>query len=231
LLGKIRNKGEKGDFKMSAVGVHKITAEFEAELCRYTGAKYAVAVDNCCNGLALCLWLWRQKCNDLELPSIEIPSRTYPGVTSEIRVAGFNIKFQPVEGATLTGEYQLQPTNIWDSALRFTADMYRPGQMQCISFTGSYKHLKLGKGGAILLDNEDDYNWLKKARNSGRDECSYHDDTFTMLGRNCYMMPEIAARGLLLMGQFYNLDGSKKHNEDLTLPYPDLSLPKHTAYK
>jgi hypothetical protein len=25
------------------------------------------------------------------------------------------------------------------------------------------------------------------------------------------------------MGQFYNIDGSPKHNEDLELPYPDLS--------
>jgi len=37
------------------------------------------------------------------------------------------------------------------------------------------------------------------------------------------MMPELAARGLLLINQFYNPDGTKKHNEDLTLPYPDLS--------
>ena len=36
-------------------------------------------------------------------------------------------------------------------------------------------------------------------------------------------MPELAARGLLMMTQFYNLDGTKKHNEDLELPYPDLS--------
>jgi len=28
---------------------------------------------------------------------------------------------------------------------------------------------------------------------------------------------------MLLMNQFYNLDGTKKHNEDLELPYPDLS--------
>jgi hypothetical protein len=28
---------------------------------------------------------------------------------------------------------------------------------------------------------------------------------------------------MLLMGQFYNIDGSKKQNEDLELPYPDLS--------
>jgi hypothetical protein len=37
------------------------------------------------------------------------------------------------------------------------------------------------------------------------------------------MMPELSARGLLLINQFYNSDGTKKHNEDLELPYPDLS--------
>ena len=49
-----------------------------------------------------------------------------------------------------------------------------------------------------------------------------------MLGWNFYMMPEIAARGLLLMTQFYNLDGTPKDNEDLQLPYPDLS--KYEVY-
>jgi hypothetical protein len=44
-----------------------------------------------------------------------------------------------------------------------------------------------------------------------------------MLGWNFYMMPELATRGLLLIGQFYNMDGTKKYNKDLTLPYPDLS--------
>jgi hypothetical protein len=28
---------------------------------------------------------------------------------------------------------------------------------------------------------------------------------------------------MLLMNQFYNIDGTKKYNEDLELPYPDLS--------
>jgi hypothetical protein len=43
------------------------------------------------------------------------------------------------------------------------------------------------------------------------------------------MMPELATRGMLLMGQFYNMDGTKKHQEDLELPYPDLS--KFEIYK
>jgi hypothetical protein len=42
-------------------------------------------------------------------------------------------------------------------------------------------------------------------------------------GWNFYMMPEIAARGLQMMTQFYNQDGTPRHNEDLCLPYPDLS--------
>lgn len=203
---------------MSAQGVHKITHDFERALCDYTGAKHAIAVDNQSNALGLCLL--RQDVRGLE---ISIPSRTYPSVPCEIIIAGGFVKFEPATEATLTGAYQLKPTNIWDSALRFTADMYIPGSLMCISFTGAYKHLKLSKGGAILLDGDDDYEWFKRARNSGRGECSYHVDDFTMIGRNCYMMPEIAARGLLLMGQFYNADGSKKHNPDLTLPYPDLS--------
>jgi hypothetical protein len=64
---------------------------------------------------------------------------------------------------------------------------------------------------------------FKKARFSGRNQMSYHEDTFDMIGWNFYMMPEIAARGILMMNQFYNLDGTSKHNEDLELPYPDLS--------
>jgi hypothetical protein len=50
-----------------------------------------------------------------------------------------------------------------------------------------------------------------------------------MLGWNFYMMPELSARGLLMMNQFYNMDGTKKNMEDLELPYPDLS--KYEIYK
>ena len=203
---------------MSAVGAHIVTAMFEDALCKYTGAKYAVAVDNASNGLSLCLLH-----EDVRGKEIGIPSRTYMSVPCEVILAGGIIRWMPVEGKTLRGEYCLTPTRIWDSALRFTHNMYIKGQMQVVSFTGPYKHLKLGKGGAILLDDESAYRWLKKARNSGRDECSYHVDNFTQLGKNCYMMPQIAAQGLLLMSQFYELDGTPKDMPDLELPYPDLS--------
>jgi dTDP-4-amino-4,6-dideoxygalactose transaminase len=201
-----------------AEGIYKVTEQFENELCRYTGAPYAVAVDNMSNALFLCLYY--EKINGME---VEIPSRTYPSVPCEIIHAGGRVKFLPTESKTIKGAYQLSPTRIWDSALRFTADMYIPNSHMCISFTGPYKHLKLSKGGAILTDDKPAYEWFKRARFSGRRECSYHVDELDTLGWNFYMMPELAARGVLLMNQFYNVDGTKKTNEDLELPYPDLS--------
>jgi dTDP-4-amino-4,6-dideoxygalactose transaminase len=215
-----------------AQGVHKITQDFEKELAKYTGAKYAICVDNQSNGLFLALYYWMQKRkkeykeNFEYIEIIDVPQRTYPSVPCEVIHAGAKVNFTKVDGETIKGAYQLTPTNVWDSALRFTADMYIPNSMMCISFTGAYKHFKLSKGGAILLDDLDAYKWLKKARFSGRSECSYHDDDFDVnpvIGWNFYMMPELSARGLLLINQFYNADGSKKHNEDLELPYPDLS--------
>jgi dTDP-4-amino-4,6-dideoxygalactose transaminase len=207
-----------------ANGIYKITEDFEKALSDYTGAKYVVTVDNQSNALFLALMY--EKVSGVE---IEIPSRTYPSVPCEIIHAGAKVKFKPVKGETLKGAYQLSPTNVWDSALRFTSNMYIPNTHMCISFTGPYKHFKLSKGGAILTDDYNAYLWFKRARYSGRRECSYHDDHFDMLGWNFYMMPKLAARGLLLMNQFYNIDGSPKHNEDLELPYPDLS--KFEIYK
>jgi len=199
-------------------GIYKITEDFEKELSDYTGAPYVITVDNQSN--ALFLSLMYEKISGVE---IEIPSRTYPSVPCEIIHAGGKVRFKQVKGKTLKGSYQLSPTKVWDSALTFTYNMYKPNTHMCISFTGPYKHFKLSKGGAILTDNYDAHLWFKRARYSGRRECSYHDDHFDMLGWNFYMMPELAARGVLLMKQFYNIDGSPKYNEDLELPYPDLS--------
>jgi|TARA_R110000822_G_scaffold202491_1_gene339501 dTDP-4-amino-4,6-dideoxygalactose transaminase len=211
-----------------ANGIYKITDEFEEKLAHYTGAKYAVTVDNMSNGLFLALYYENVVMNRTE-DTITIPSRTYPSVPCEVIHAGLKVDFEPVEGKTIKGAYQMKGSNVWDSALSFTADMYIPKSHMCVSFTGPYKHFKLSKGGAILTDDYEAYLWFRRARYSGRREVSYFEDNFDMIGWNFYMMPELAARGLLLMGQFYNMDGTKKHNEDLELPYPDLS--KFDVYK
>lgn len=204
--------------------VYDVTDEFEKELSKYTGAKYVVTVDNMSNALFLALMY-----ENINGKEITIPNRTYPSVPCEIIHAGGKVNFKKVKGKTLKGAYQLEGSKVWDSALCFTADMYKPKTHMCVSFTGPYKHFKLSKGGAILTDDHDAYLWFKRARYSGRRACSYHDDNLDMLGWNFYMMPELAARGLLLMDQFY--DGErKKRNEDLELTYPDLSkFPIYTS--
>ena len=195
-----------------AEGIYKITEDFEWRIADYTNAKYAIAVDCCSNAIFLSLAYLGIKNQE-----IEIPSRTYMSVPCTVINAGNYVKFKPTEGTTLKGEYQLGNTPVWDSALRFTSNMYVPGRFQCLSFSGPNKILKLSKGGMILTDDEEAYRWFKKARFSGRNEQPYHTDTFTQLGWNMYLLPELATRGLLLM------DGISPYNEDRELPYPDLS--------
>ena len=206
-----------------ANGIYKVTEEFEEKLADYTGARFAVTLDNMSNGLFLSLY-YEHVVMNRTADTITIPNRTYPSVPCEIIHAGLKVGFRKVKGKTIKGAYQMEGSNVWDSALTFTADMYKPNTHMCVSFTGPYKHFKLSKGGAILTDDYDAYNWFKRARYSGRRAVSYHEDNLDMLGWNFYMMPELAARGLLLMGQFYEVGtGKKKVNEDLELSYPDLS--------
>lgn len=214
-----------------AQGVYQITEQFENELSKYTGSKYVVCLDNMSNALFLSLY-FEKNIKNRTSDTISIPNRTYPSVPCEIIHAGLKVQFYQVDGETLKGAYQLLGSNVWDSALRFTSNMYLPGTHMCVSFTGPYKHLKLSKGGAILTDDYEAYVWFKKARFSGRDECSYHKDDFDnnpVIGWNFYMIPELSTRGLLLMSNFYDGNGNPKENEDLEISYPDLS--KFEVYK
>jgi dTDP-4-amino-4,6-dideoxygalactose transaminase len=197
---------------------HFITQEFETAIATYTGAPYCICVDNESNALFMALKYEGVK--DLE---ITVPSHTYPSVPCEIINAGGKVVFEPSE-RFLKGEYRLKPTRVWDSALRFTADMYQPDQLQCLSFTGQWKRLKTVKGGAILTDNYEAYLWFKRFRFSGRRECSYFDDNFDMTGHNYYMPHVLAAIGLQMITGFYDpIDGTKLHFDDIELQYPDLS--------
>ena len=132
------------------------------------------------------------------------------------------------------GGYQLKPFPVWDCARRFTSGMYKgtgvmgcpafvnvdcSGQMVCVSF----HHTKIlglaAHGGAILHDNDEADEWLRRARFDGRKEgVEPKDDTFPTIGWHCYMTPATAAEGLM------RLSVLPKHNDDLPLSaYADLS--------
>lgn len=186
-----------------------VVRDFEEELAAYAGSKYAVAVDSCTAALLL-------SCVYLKVEEVTIPSRTYPSVPCSIIHAGGNVKFEDIQW---TGIYQLKPYSIYDGAKRFKRGMYMPGSFHCLSFHAK-KILPIGRGGAILTDNKEAYDWFKIASFDGRHPgVALSEDYFDLIGWNVYMAPESAARGLLLLSMM------KDHYEDQIEipPYPDLS--------
>jgi len=164
---------------------------FESKIAEYAGSKYAVSVDNCTDGLFLCLKYLKAS------GEIIIPSRTYCSVPCTIINAGCRVKFEDIEWS---GAYQLKPYPVYDGAVRFRRGMYLPNTYHCLSFH-IRKHIPIGKGGMILCDDEEAYKWFRVARYEGRhiaDGVSYKDDVLDMIGWNMYMAPEQAARGLEL---------------------------------
>lgn len=191
---------------------YKIVQMFEEEVAEYTGSPYAVSVDSCTNAIFLC-------CKYLNVEEVTIPKKTYLSVPQSIIHAGGKVKFKDTEWQ---GIYKLEPYPIYDSAKRFTGDMYIPGTFMCLSFHIK-KHLKIGKGGMILTDNKDAVDWFKKVRYEGRSEKRYFEDDIELLGWNMYMTPVEAAQGLMLMQNFPLV------NEDLPEDYKDLTT--NTIFK
>ncbi len=195
---------------------HQVTRDFEAALCRYTGARFAVTTTSCTMAITLALSFWRsQWTNVIPVKHIDMPWHSYVGVPAAILNAGFTPRFFPIEWE---GEYQLEPLPVWDSARRFTFGMFRRNQMQCVSFHSS-KILGDTQGGAILHDNDLADAWLRRARFDGRTEgVSAADDDVQYPSWHAYMSPDVAARLL------WKLSNLPLHNADLPKSdYPDLS--------
>jgi dTDP-4-amino-4,6-dideoxygalactose transaminase len=181
---------------------------FEKKIAEYAGSKFAIAVDNCSDAIFLCLKYLKAQ------GEITIPARTYISIPSMILNSGCNVLFEDFEWS---GAYQLKPYPIYDSALRFTKDMYIKDSYQCLSFHRK-KIFKLIKGGMILTDDEKAANWFKKARAKGRHphlNILYENEQIDMLGWNMYMPPEHAAQGILIFDNMekINMDsgGSKSY--------------------
>lgn len=190
-----------------------VVRDFEAALCDYTGAPYAVAVNSCTMAILLACAFFRDELIGPEI--VEIPSKTYVSVPMSIKHARHDVRFRKEEWI---GGYQLKPLPIWDYARRFTFGMYVKGQYQCLSFHHS-KILGDTQGGAILHDNDEADAWFRRARFDGRIEgVDPKDDKFTMLGWHCYISPDVAARLLWKLSKL-PLMNADLPNDD----YPDLS--------
>lgn len=204
----------------------KVVRDFERALCEYTGAPFAVTTTSCTDALKLAVaWHVQQTPAREDLsnfgesegrPYIEIPKRTYVGVSMAIIHAGGRPSFRDEEWV---GSYRLKPLPVWDCARIFTSGMWdRPGGMACVSFHWT-KTLGIQQGGCILHDNPEADRWLRMARFDGREEgVAPKDQKEWIIGHHCYMAPATAAEGLTRLAHL------PRHNEPLPNDdYPDLS--------
>ena len=187
----------------------EVVKTFESALAEYSGSKFAVSVESCTSALLLA-------CAYLKVKKVTIPKRTYPSVPCSIIHAGGSVEFEELEWE---GIYQLKPYPIYDGAKRFRRGMYVPESFHCLSFHAK-KILPIGRGGAILTDSKEAYDWFKIASFDGRHPgVTLAKDSFQMIGWNCYMTPEQAARGHLLLSMMPDFNADQKEDP----PYPDLS--------
>lgn len=168
-------------------------AELEEQVAEYGGSNYAVAVDSCTNALLLAL---KYRFMHGDVPVVSLPKRTYVGVAYAVLNAGGTCVFRD---ELWQGAYRIEPVGIVDAARRFYRGMYEPGTLYCLSAHWG-KHLKIGRGGFILTDDNAAAHALRRMRFDGRRVgVPPKEDEFTLPGYHCYMLPEEAARGLMLM--------------------------------
>ena len=194
----------------------KIT-QFESKIAQFFGAPYAVAVDSCTHALELSL-----RYNNIR--DTVCPTHTYASVPMTLEKLGINWHYETVNWSEF---YYLGNTNIVDAATMWRANSYIAGTYTCISFQFK-KHMSLGRGGVILLDNHDAYNHLVRMSYDGRARGqAWADQTITTMGYHYYMTPETAQQG---MDQFDSAVASPSVIRSWT-DYPDLTKTLHCFYK
>jgi dTDP-4-amino-4,6-dideoxygalactose transaminase len=185
---------------------YSIIYDFEQAIGRITGAPYVIMTDRCTHAIELCLLYDKVK-------KTSFTPFTYLSVPMTMVKLGIEYSYNNDD--MWAGEYQFEGTRIWDSARKLQAGMYRPGQMQCLSF-GITKPLEIGHGGAILLDDYQAYNTIIKQRSDGRDLSisPWQDQQVFELGFHYCPSIEDAVKGLELIPK---IDQTIKYKQ-----YPDL---------
>ena len=160
--------------------------KFEQLIAEFYGAPYAVAVDCCTHAIELCLRLTKPK-------HVLCPTRTYPSVPMTFNKLDIEWDFVDYNWNNF---YFIGNTNIVDAAVYWERKGYIPNTMMCLSFQHK-KHLSLGRGGMILLDNLTQCNELKKMRYDGRlDNIPWKEQDIDSFGYHYYMTPETAEKGI-----------------------------------
>ena len=191
-----------------------IVSEFENQISDFFGSKRAVAVDSCTHGIELCLRYTNTK-------KINVPKRTYLSVPFLAEKMGLEREWRDEEWDDYyTLNYDGK--KIIDAAVLWKKNSYIPNTFMCVSFQYQ-KHLSLGRGGVILLDNEEDYIILKKMSYDGRiPNTPWRSQNIDTVGYHYYMTPETASLGLKKLPEAINTIPRKWKLED----WPDLTQMK-----
>jgi dTDP-4-amino-4,6-dideoxygalactose transaminase len=188
---------------------------FENAVKYFYNSKYAVAVDCCTHAIELCLRM-------LNPVKVITPTHTYLSVPMTFEKLNLDWSFHQQYWKDY---YYIGNTNIIDAAVYWKRDGYIPNTLMCLSFQYK-KHLNLGRGGMILLDNEEQYETLKKMRYDGRDvsirALPWSEQDIDTMGYHYYMTPETAQLGLERINESISKEPKKWSWKD----YPDLRTMK-----
>jgi dTDP-4-amino-4,6-dideoxygalactose transaminase len=182
--------------------------ELEKEISKFTEAPFVVTTDCCTHAIELCMIL-----DDVK--SCSFSAFTYLSVLQTMHKLKINYSLLDEKW---TGEYRFYNTRIWDSARRLEPNMYRKGQLQCLSF-GYTKPVDIGRGGAILLDSKEDYDTLRKMRYDGRDLdiAPWIEQIEFSVGYHYKLNPEECVKGIERLKEYKN----KNNYTPKFVEYPD----------
>ena len=162
-----------------------LVSEFEEKISSFFGSPYAVAVDSCTHGIELALRYTKSN-------QIEVPKRTYLSIPFLANKLNINLKWKDEKWT----DYYYLTNNVIDAAVLWKPNSYIPNTFMGISFQYQ-KHLSLGRGGVLLLDDEIAAKQIKKMSYDGRlPNIPWREQDIDTIGYHYYMTPETAKLGI-----------------------------------
>lgn len=158
---------------------------FEKKIAEFFGAPYAVAFDSCTHGIEACLYLTKAK-------NIIVPKRTYISIPFLAKKMNISLEWKDENWQ----DYYYLTENIIDAAVLWKRNSFIKGTFMSLSFQYQ-KHLSLGRGGAVLCSNFEEYEALKKLSYDGRlPNIPWREQNIDSFGLHYYMTPETAQLGI-----------------------------------
>jgi dTDP-4-amino-4,6-dideoxygalactose transaminase len=163
----------------------EIIDEFESKIADFFGSPFAIAVDSCTHGIELAIRYTDTK-------KIYCPKRTYLSVPFLSQKLNIDLEWKDENWV----DYYYLTDDIIDAAVLWKPNSYIPKTFMGVSFQYQ-KHLSLGRGGVLLLDDEMAAKQIKKMSYDGRlPNIPWREQNIDTFGYHYYMTPETAKLGL-----------------------------------